>query len=168
MFGCRWHFWRCFLRNWFLFWFSFVVFMILFWMIYFFFAYITASKHGLIGGSCIPDHIRDKYHDDYYFKFMHIIPRKYTFGCFTEPPVMLFGNQNYWSLAKNDFVGPRPIPRPGEWQFSVILIEIKNMKLYLPYFAFTTSSGWHARIGCKWDDVDGYFVFFSIAFKRID
>jgi len=47
-------------------------------------------------------------------------------------------------------------------------VQLKNgWPLFLPYLAFTTKSGTHFRIGCRWDDVDHYYTFPSFALAKL-
>jgi len=58
---------------------------------------------------------------------------------------------------------PKPITAPGTWQIS----KFPDGPWYAWYFAFTTKGGTHFRIGARWDDVDSYTEFPSIAIKRV-
>lgn len=53
-----------------------------------------------------------------------------------------------------DQLYPKPIPDPGQWWFG-----------WPFYFAIQTKTRWHARIGFRWDNVDGYYAL-SATIKR--
>ncbi len=125
---------------------------------------IIFSFPPLIGNHCLPDQLKGKLHEDFFFPSIRWIPRAATAFCFAEPPIKLLGNQNYWEDAKNGELGPKPIPPPGQWQLTVVQVK-KGWPLYIPYFALTTKKGTHFRIGCRWDDADNYYVLPSIGFK---
>ncbi|MBI4160745.1 MAG: hypothetical protein HY506_02445 [Candidatus Yanofskybacteria bacterium] len=117
------------------------------------------------GKACLPIPIqKGKLHQDYYFEFLRWIPFAWTSWCFEEPPILIAGNQNYWEKLPGGSAGPKPLPRPGEWQLSIIQIK-RGWPLFFPYFSFTTQDGLHFRIGCRWDDIDSYFVLPSFAIK---
>lgn len=117
-------------------------------------------------------------HDDY-VPGLEWIPRTWTSFSIETPPRLLFGNQRYWgnfyngqrlsdSPIPSPVWGPKPIPRPGEWQFSLVPISISNWGIIvLPYFAFKTKSGLHFRMGARWSDDEGfnYVTFPSLAVK---
>ena len=58
--------------------------------------------------------------------------------------------------------GITPLPQRGEWQLSLVQ-ERKGWPIYVPYFAFTTKGGWHFRVGCRWDTVDHYYTYPTLA-----
>ena len=134
---------------------------------------------------------RDR-HDDYPWPFSRI-PRSWTSFETIRPPLMILGNQNYWShfeggqvvsdldvdyLRKRNPVffavyGPKPIPRPGEWQISIVRAEFWGYSIRLPYLAFTTKGGWHFRVGARWTDrtLDSFWNYVtwpSIAIKKLE
>lgn len=129
---------------------------------YVFVIYAMALLPGekLIGGHCLPNHLKNKLHADYLVA--RKIPFSATAACFVEPPVQVLGSQNFWAESKSGIVGPKPIPPRGEWQLSLIR-EKKNWPVFIPYFAITGKDGWHFRIGCRWDDIDHYYVFPSVS-----
>ncbi len=123
------------------------------------------SKPKLIGAGCLPDYLKTKKHNDYTFLFrpLRFLPFAATSFCFEEPPIMILGNQKSFEFSRNKSLkGPKPVPKAGEYQLSVIQVK-KNLPLFLPYFAITFKNNLHFRIGCRWDDVDHYYVFPSIA-----
>ena len=143
-------------------------------------------------GSCLPP-IHDtggsrEVHDDWLLG--SFINRKYTSFCNFKAPVIFFGNQRYWSAFNRELHtkiwqyselgdlptqvgeykldwGPKPIPRPGEWQFSVVTVDYPRLPtLGLPYLAFTTKYGVSFRIGARWTDgYPSYVQYPSIAIK---
>lgn len=115
---------------------------------------------------CLPPHIKNKKHTDYTLPGTKWIPFWATSWCFVEPPIMLLGNQKQRSVAANGQLGSSPIPEPGTWQLSMVQLK-KQWVFTLPYFALTTKTGFHFRIGCRWDNVDHYFVFPSIAARHL-
>jgi hypothetical protein len=81
---------------------------------------------------------------------------------------MLLGNQKEtFPTRDRSAIGPKPIPKPGEWQFSVVQVRAEIPIWFLPYFAYTTRQGSHFSIGCRWDDTDHYYIFPRIAVKNI-
>ena len=86
---------------------------------------------------CLPDHLKDKKHDDWPWPFRYV-PRSWTAFCGKDP-------------------GYKPIPEPGK--------AVRH--LWPPYFAVTTKGRWHFRIGARWDDVDHYFQFPTFTIKKI-
>ena len=119
----------------------------------------------MIGNRCLPEWLRGKTHDDYYLTWTRWIPRSATSWCIKAPPIQLLGNQEGEALAADGTIGPKPIPRPGEWQLSIVQIK-KGWPFFLPYFAWTTEQGTHFRLGARWDDVDQYYTFPSIAIAK--
>lgn len=131
---------------------------------------------------CYPAHLEGVVQGDYRFREfrfagIHRTERKKVIFCLVEPPRQDFGNQVSapW-LAK--YLGPIPVPRPSDrWQWQISHTTAHEQSSFpLGYFAITAPRGWmrpthrgawHARIGFRWDDMDGYYVF-SIAFKWID
>ena len=67
----------------------------------------------------VPPAIQNGIHTDYRLAFLQTVPRSYTTRCFAGPPIMIIGNQDYWSAGLDGSRGPKPIPRPGEWQLSL-------------------------------------------------
>jgi len=143
-----------------------------------------------------PGGSRDR-HDDWPW-FISWVPRTWTSFEMFRPPRQIFGNQKYWcamwtgevfqDLSYNETVafhnlviGPKPLPRPGEWQITKVYYKdrpiimlwqfllfvlpayfinpwltipaaIASMFLINYYFAFTTKGGHHFRIGARWTD----------------
>jgi len=118
----------------------------------------------LVGRGCLPEHLKERLHDDYDIPGTKWIPFAATSFCFVEPPIQILGNQDFNYPGLNNKMGPKPIPLPGQWQFTIVQ-EKKGWPLYLPYFAFTTKGGIHFRIGARWDDIDNYYVFPSFGIK---
>ncbi len=80
-------------------------------------------------------------HSDWMFPFCYI-PRRWTAWESTRFPIRLLGNTPIGPK------GPKPIPERGYWHVS-----------WPPYFAFQTRSGWHGRIGVRFDNIDDYYQF---------
>lgn len=105
----------------------------------------------------LPNSIAQNEHGDYKLWGTHWIPRTLTSMHFVEPPYVLVSNQ----------ADPtKPVPEKGAWQLTAVQVK-KGWPLFLPYFAFTSASGIHFRAGCRYDDVDHYYTFPSIALKKI-
>lgn len=108
---------------------------------------------GLVGKEALPPHLKSLKHDDWFV--LKNVPRGLTAGRFVEPPRMMLGNQ-HGVLCRNGRFGPKPIPANGEYQLSLVQVRA-GWPFYLPYFAITIHRC-HFRIGCRWDDVDHYYV----------
>ncbi len=121
--------------------------------------------HKKAGRKALPAHLRDRLHWDYIWP-LKLIPRWVTSFAWGVPKKIL-GNQTL--VRKQRGTGPKgpgPIGEPGSWQISRYP-KAPLVIRYLPiYFAFTTKKGLHARIGARWDDVDGYITFPVIAIRR--
>src|SRR2546425_91559 len=68
-----------------------------------------------------------------------------TWGCLQTTAV----------CERRDTAYPKPIPDPGFWWLGRPF-----------YFAFQTKGRIHARIGFRYDDVDGYYTFTIQPYKR--
>ena len=126
-------------------------------------------NEGLSCNKCLPDYLKNRTRDDYsyLFKPFRWVPWTWTSWCFAEPPIMLLGNQKgRFATRDRSAMGPKPIPEPGEWQFSVVQVRAGIPVWFLPYFACTTQRGNHFSIGCRWDDTDHYYIFPRIAVKN--
>ena len=124
------------------------------------------SANPILGKSCLPEPFRLKPHNDYPWG-LRWVPRWATSWCMQEPPVQLLGNQKSTAVTPAGKRGPKPIPEPGTWQLSGMRLHI-NFPIYIPtYVAITTKNRFHFRIGARWDDVDHYYVFPSIALKKV-
>ncbi len=107
--------------------------------------------------SALPEHLRDRPHEDYPWG-LRWIPRAWT-AFKWGAPWMVAGTQR---CGFNNVV--KPIGPPGTWQISKFYDSpFKSIPIY---FAFTTKRGIHFRIGARWDDVDSYVEWPSIAIKR--
>ena len=119
--------------------------------------------------SALPDHLKGKLHADYP-KWLQWVPRSWTSFTLVQPPRLLLGNQRNFSFAGGSF-GPAPIPEPTNTQrvaWSLQGVQITRSWPVLPLY-FVISIRYktkliHFRVGCRWDDVDGYYDFPSIAF----
>ena len=116
-------------------------------------------------------------HDDY-IPGLRWIPRGWTSFKSPLPPRQVAGNQKYWGLPHSGgswtdvqfpdgLYGPKPIPRPGEWQVSLVTLPDSFPRwIKLPYFSYTSRGGHHVRLGARWTDTDDYITFPSIAYKK--
>jgi len=100
------------------------------------------------GIKCLPEHLRYKVHNDYFFPFV-MVPRFLTsYG--TKPPKLLWGyNVNYWGEYKG-IKFPHPIQNKlnGEW----IAIQI----CWAPFISMTLKNGYYFYFGVRYDGVDHY------------
>ena len=127
------------------------------------YAVIALSPEIGWGNDALPHHLKGKTHNDYWFASIRWIPRGATSMRLVEPPVMILGSRDHRKASGlNGTKGPKPIPGPGQWQFSLVQVKA-GWPLVLPYFAYTSAEGSHFRCGARWDDVDHYYTFPSIA-----
>lgn len=109
----------------------------------------------------LPRHLQGRRHWDYPWPF-HALPRAWTTYDWGEPE-MLIGNQERKENGR-----PKPIGESGSFQLSRYP-QLPLPLSWLPlYMAFTTRGGTHFRMGARWDDVDAYTQFPSIAIKRMN
>lgn len=119
-----------------------------------------------LGKDCLPEALKTKRHSDYP-KGLRWIPWSATSWCMENPPKKLLGTQKSVASTPAGKKGPKPVPEPGTWQLSGKRLH-RKFPIYLPtYVAFTTKNKMHFRMGCRWDDVDNYYVFPSIALKKV-
>lgn len=121
--------------------------------------------------SALPKKLQNKRHDDWIWPFK-LIPRAWTAYKWGKPQEQ-YGNLNPDSPSDYSFIVdtydelfhdfPKPITGLGTWQLSNFPFGPR----FAWYFAFTTKKGLHFRIGARWDDVDNYVEFPSIAIKRL-
>lgn len=121
--------------------------------------------------------ILDRRHTDWPWPFSLIPRRRTAFGW--GKPEMVKGNlrpqdfiythQLSWTdpLAYRHIFAPKPITSPGTWQLS----HFPEGPWFAWYFAWSGKrkvDGMfrHFRIGARWDDVDGYVNWPSIATRR--
>ena len=116
------------------------------------------------GNTCLPSSLQDKLHGDYPHG-LRWVPRSSTSWCMVQPPTLALGNQTNYFLRKGSS-GPEAIPAHGSWQISFVRVREK-LPFFLPYLAVTTQGGWHMRLGCRWDQKDGYYTFPSGTIKKI-
>jgi hypothetical protein len=114
--------------------------------------------------TCLPSKLQDQPHGDY-LPGLRWIPRSATSWCMVQPPKMVMGSQTNDCVRKG-LRGPEAIPARGQWQLSFVQVR-ERLPFFLPYFAITTKNGWHWRIGCRWDQSDGYYSFPSGAIKKL-
>jgi hypothetical protein len=102
---------------------------------------------------CLPPHLQDRLHEDWPYPF-NSIPRGNTAWC-GDPPTVLAGVN-------------RDVPGPG--QFTVQRANIHNPPAWMPliYIAQTSWFGFHTRIGPRYDRIDKYYNFPSVAGKMIE
>lgn len=148
--------------------------------VYFLVAFAVAHK-AQTAKTCYPPHLEGLKQSDYAFRgrpfaLISEVRRKTVALCLVEPPRQDLGNQvgHPW-LAK--YLGPPPVAAPASgWQWQVSHTTVDERSSFpLFYFAVTAPRGWllrekrgawHARLGFRWDDTDGYYVF-SVASKWI-
>jgi hypothetical protein len=107
--------------------------------------------------SALPPNLRGKDHWDWPWPFKYI-PRGWTAFKWGKPK-MIWGNQE--EVRAGD--APAPIGEPKSWQVSRFPDAPGPLK-YLPlYLAFTLKNGRHVRLGARWDDVDDYVQFPTVA-----
>lgn len=113
----------------------------------------------------LPPGLRTKPHGDYAVWPWSLIPRAATAFDFGRP-VLMFGNQGaeFFDPARQAYF-PKPIGEPGSWQISRYPKLGPILGRVPAYFAFTTKDGWHFRDGVRYDDVDHYCQWPSIAIK---
>ncbi len=104
------------------------------------------------GRHCLPEHLRDRKHDDWPPP-LNQIPRWANAFCGSEP---VWGEGS----ARNE------IPAPG--QETYYLVDMDGHRR--PYYARTTENCWHFRVGFRRDGPDGYYNFIPpqlFTFKRV-
>lgn len=131
---------------------------------YFTLGYVLLSIEKLEGKTCLPTTLQHKLHWDYPHG-LRWVSRSKTSWCMVQPPTLVLGNQTNYHAQKG-LSGPEAIPARGSWQLSFVQVREK-FPFFLPYFAMTTSGGWHWRVGCRWDQSDGYYTFPSGTIKRV-
>jgi hypothetical protein len=97
-------------------------------------------------------------HSDWIWPLQYV-PRRWTIVC-GNPPQKTFGTTPLRRMQFHgaQFAYPQPIPPPGHWHFTTWPI----------YFGMSTRSGWHFRIGVRYDDIDGYYTWPSLTIKRLN
>lgn len=108
--------------------------------------------------SALPDNLKGKNHWDWPWPFK-LIPRGWTAFKWGIPE-KVFGNQPLESVGGKDCI--KPIGPAGTWQISCY----PDGPFWAWYLAFTLKSGRHFRIGARWDDVDSYVEFPSVATRK--
>jgi hypothetical protein len=106
---------------------------------------------------CLPDHLKDRKHEDYKLWPFNQIPRAWTAFCWGRPK-LIAGNQTRLKGG-----APKPIGEPGSWQISYYPDVHGLWKLVAWYIALTLPNWRHFRLGARWDDVDNYVQWPSIA-----
>jgi hypothetical protein len=103
-----------------------------------------------------------KTHGDWPF-ILRWIPRRLTAFDWGAPK-QVAGNQK----NATDAGFPKPIGEPGTYQVSVFPYAPWWAKPIAWYLAFTLKNGRHFRLGARWDDVDAYTQWPSIASRPPD
>lgn len=114
----------------------------------------------------LPPHLAATAHTDWPW-LLKWVPRTWT-SFNWGVPVLKFGSQALVRVdAKSGVTGPSPIGEPDSTQVSYYPNAPIWAKLLLLnwYFALTTLRGVHYRFGARWDDVDGYVTWPSLARK---
>jgi len=131
---------------------------------YFSLGLVELSSEKFEERTCLPGKLQSQLHEDYP-RGLRWISRRATSWCMVQPPTMVMGNQTNYSSAEGSS-GPEAIPNRGQWQLSFVQVK-RGSPLFLPYFAVTTTSGWHWRAGCRWDQLGKYYSFPSGTIKKI-
>jgi len=109
--------------------------------------------------SPLPAHLATARHWDWPWPFSKI-PRKWTAFDWGEPELLWGNTTNFKECA------PKPIPYPGEWA----IFEFPDAPWWMMWAAWgvavTLKSGRHFRFGARWDDVDNYCQFPSVAVRK--
>lgn len=111
----------------------------------------------------LPDHLKDKLHDDYIWPFKYI-PRSFTSYILTQPPKLIWGrkvldwtSRKYNKSSNKTLCGPDPCQKT-KWAFA----------LTWPLHFTITFNRFYLRIGARWDSVDEYFTVVAFFFGRVD
>jgi hypothetical protein len=116
-----------------------------------------------MSNSALPDHLKGKLHNDYWFPFCYI-PRSWTSYKLVQPPKLICGrkvhdytSRKYHKDSNVSDWGPDPCQKTKwSWCFS------------LPFHFTITFKKMYLRIGCRWDTIDEYFTVPAFFFGRID
>lgn len=129
---------------------------------------MSIFKHG---NEVLPDNLKNKNHWDFP-KFLQWIPRAWT-AFDLGVPRQIIGSQDKLDARidkKTRKVGPAPVGKPNSWQLSRFP-DLPKPFCWIPlYFAWSGSKGkdgryLHFRIGARFDNVDSYSEFPSIALR---
>lgn len=116
-----------------------------------------------MSGSVLPPHLRGAKHWDWAWPLSRI-PRAWT-SFDLGKPTQILGNQTAQRTGS-----PAPIGEPGSWQFSIFKKAPILCKLFGWYFAISFKARgdryWHIRVGARYDDVDNYTTFPTIARRQ--
>lgn len=111
--------------------------------------------------SALPENLRGKKHWDWPWPFSKISRGATAFNW--GMPKLVRGSQKGVVVdGAEPAPHPKPIGEPGSWQLSRFPLG----PWYAWYFAFTLKNGRHFRVGARWDDVDGYVQFPTLAWRR--
>lgn len=124
------------------------------------------------GNQVLPENLKGQKHNDWPWPFKQI-PRAWT-AFDLGPPKQILGNQKQMDARvdkKSCKIVPAPIGLPNSWQISRYPKAPKPF-CWLPlYFAWSGKRGSdgkypHFRIGARFDNIDSYAQFPSIAFRK--
>ncbi len=114
--------------------------------------------------SALPPHLRHRPHEDWPWLFKKV-PRAWTAFSWGRPRLVA---GNLWpvdfDMPRVGLPAPMPITSRRTWQVS----RFPDGPWWAWYFAFTLPNGWHVRLGARWDDVDRYVEWPSVAIRRPD
>ena len=116
---------------------------------------------GMVGGKwgreCLPDHLKDKRHDDW------------------PPPLNRVHRSTSAFCGGGEPDWPAEIPAEARTAIPPAGMETGHHRdragNWRPYYALTTDRCWHLRVGFRWDEVDHYFNLvlpWMATFKRVD
>ena len=126
-----------------------------------------------MAGECLPDHLKDRLHDDYIWPFCYI-PRRWTSFCWKQPPKLLFGigvtrwvtvGDESWLFTPGEekrifFLGhpyapygPSPLQKLSPWSFQI------TWPFHVAFHVFLGKRPLFVRFGARWDSLDRYYTF---------
>jgi hypothetical protein len=110
--------------------------------------------------SALPEHLRGKLHNDWIFPFCYI-PRGWTAFKLFQPPIILLAYNCDEIQEYNGKAGFHPIQKTLNGKFCSWHINFPF------YFCISLKFNFFFMIGCRWDAVDFYYNFPTIAWGRI-
>lgn len=117
------------------------------------------------GRACLPPHLSDKLHDDFFVWPLTRLPRAANVICGLPPQIKLAGN-----FDPREYKGePKPVPLPGRWVLAAQKIPTTRLwNVWLLYPAITFGNYFHIRFGAyRYDDVDHYVTIPGIGKKPV-
>lgn len=122
-------------------------------------AYLFCN-HGL------PPHVVGLPHSDLTIKFFQRMPRTVDARKLDGIPIMVMISKNHpYTCQWGCGCAPKPVSSYGHWQVSMMQVK-SYLPFYLPYIAGSYNNTiW--RVGCRWDDIDNYFIPLSFAWHRL-